>query len=241
AWVGTRHSNHAGAAGVYPALALRNGLGAVYMAVAAGNTMPPWGGLERLLGTNPLAVAIPAGDEIPFQLDIATTVSSHGTIRVMALAGERLPVGWVVDADGEPITDPDQADEGFLVPIGGHKGSGLNIMIGLIAGVMNGAAFGRDVVGHSHPAETPSNTGQTMIAFRPDLFSPLAEFRSEMDQRLRELRSSGKNGTAVRLSGENAAQLEAEQRNLGIPVPEPLLADLRVFAADLKLKDRLDG
>ncbi len=92
-WVGTVHSNHAGAAGIYPAMALRHGLGAFYFAVANGNGMPPWGGVERLLGTNPIAFAIPAGHELPFQLDIATTVASHGTIKVTAQAGEQMPEG----------------------------------------------------------------------------------------------------------------------------------------------------
>ncbi|MDH3249842.1 MAG: Ldh family oxidoreductase, partial [Acidimicrobiia bacterium] len=88
-WVGTTNSNHAGAAGIYPAMALEQGLGAFYFAVANGNGMPPWGGIERLLGTNPIAFAIPAGDQTPFELDIATTVASHGTIKVTAQAGER--------------------------------------------------------------------------------------------------------------------------------------------------------
>jgi L-2-hydroxycarboxylate dehydrogenase (NAD+) len=102
AWVATVNSNHAGAAGIYPAMALRRGLGAMYWAVANGNGMPPWGGREKLLGTNPMAVAFPAGDEVPFQLDIATTVASHGTIKVAALAGTPMPEGWVVDFDGNP-------------------------------------------------------------------------------------------------------------------------------------------
>ena len=105
AWVGTVHSNHAGAAGLYPAMAMRRGLISMYLAVANANGMPPWGGIERILGTNPIAVAIP-GDDDGFQLDIATTVASHGTIKVVAQAGEEMPEGRVVDADGNPITDP---------------------------------------------------------------------------------------------------------------------------------------
>lgn len=240
AWVGTRTSNHAGAAGVYPALALREGMGGIYMAVAAGNAMPPWGGVERLLGTNPLAVAIPAGEGPPFQLDIATTVASHGTIRVKAVAGEQLPEGWVVDREGNPITDPDKAGDGYLMPIGGYKGSGLNIMIGLIAGVMNGAAFGSDVIGHSDPESTPSNTGQTFIVFRPDVLGPMDEFQTRMDAKLSELRASGEVGSVVRLPGERAVEVEAEQRRDGIDVPPPLLSDLRNFATELDLADRLE-
>jgi LDH2 family malate/lactate/ureidoglycolate dehydrogenase len=238
-WVGARNSNHAGAAGVYPAMALRRGLGAIYMAVAAGNVMPPWGGVERLLGTNPIAVAIPAGESPAFQLDMATTVTSHGTIRVMAAAGRPLPAGWVIDAAGHPITDPARADEGLLLPIGGHKGSGLNIMIGLLAGVMNGAAFGHDVVGRTDPLSTPTNTGQTILVFRPDLFMTADQFAAAMDRHLGELRASApaRVSDPVRLPGERAVELEEEHRRLGIPVPDPLLEDLRRLAAELGVAD----
>ncbi len=231
-WVGTVHSNHAGAAGIYPAMALRHGLGAFYFAVANGNGMPPWGGVERLLGTNPIAFAIPAGHELPFQLDIATTVASHGTIKVTAQAGEQMPEGWVVDREGNPITDPHRAGEGFLMPIGGYKGAGLNIMIGLLAGAMTGAAFGRDVVPFQTDHTTPTNTGQAMIAFRPDLFSPRPEFEERMDAKLRELRHSEPAGSdPVTLPGERAITREEENRRLGIPVPANLLAAVNDLAA----------
>lgn len=233
-WVGTVHSNHAGAAGIYPAMAVRRGLGAFYFAVANGNGMPPWGGNERLLGTNPIAFAVPAGHEIPFQLDIATTVASHGTIKVTAQAGEQMPEGWVIDAEGTPITDPKRASEGFLMPIGGYKGAGLNIMIGALAGIMTGAAFGRDVVPFQTDHVTPTNTGQAMIAFRPDLFSPLAEYDDRMDAKLRELRESGTaSGDPVQLPGERAFAREAENRAQGLPVPDALLATVNALASEL--------
>ena len=240
AWIGTRNSNHAGAAGVYPALALKEGLIGVYMAVAAGNVMPPWGGLDRLLGTSPLAVAIPALDEVPFQLDIATTVTSHGSIKVKQLAGESLPLGWVVGRDGEPITDPARADDGFLLPIGGYKGAGLNFAIGILAGVFNGAAFGTDVVGMGQATDRPSNTGQAILVMRPDLFCSQEEFLQTMDRHLREFRASTPAGPdPVRLPGERAVELEAEQREVGIPVPPVLLAELQQLASELGL-ERLD-
>ena len=110
----------------------------------------------------------------PFVLDIATTATSHGTIKVHAREGTPMPEGWVVDADGRPITDPARAGEGFLVPMGGYKGSGLTIAIGLLAGVLNGAAFGRDVVDHRRDQATPTNTGQSILVMRPDLFRPQA-------------------------------------------------------------------
>jgi LDH2 family malate/lactate/ureidoglycolate dehydrogenase len=229
AWVGTVHSNHAGAAGVYTAMVVRQGLIAVYMAVASANVMPPWGGRERLLGTNPISIAIPAGEEDPFLLDIATTVTSHGTIKVVAQRGEQMPEGWVVDPEGKPILDPHRADEGFLMPIGGYKGAGLNLAIGLLAGVLNDAAFGADVIDHRAVPEQPANTGQAILALRPDLFRDLGEFEADINRHLRALRESGDPG-ALRLPGETAARLEREQRRDGIPVGEVLLGQLHTLA-----------
>lgn len=242
AMVGTVHSNHAGAAGVYTAMALRHDLASMYFAVANANGLAPWGGRERLLGTNPIAAAFPAGEEVPFQLDIATTVASHGSIRVKQLAGEPMPEGWVIDAEGNPITDPRLVDDGFLVPIGGYKGSGLNIMIGALAGIMTGAAFGRSVVNFRRDATTPTNTGQAIIVIRPDLFIPMDHYKREMDRQLRELRASeSMTGEPVRLPGERATELEIEQRRWGIPVQDSLIADLNALAERLGMAARLTG
>jgi len=241
AWVGTRRSNHAGAAGVYSAMAMREDLIGIYCAVASANVMPPWGGRERLLGTNPLAVSIPAGEEVPFQLDIATTVASHGTIKVKAQAGESMPEGWVIDLDGNPITHPERADEGFLMPIGGYKGSGLNLAIGMLAGIMNGAAFGREVIDHRVVLDRPADTGQAILVLRPDLFLGIDEFKTEMDRQLRMLRGSeSMTDEPVQLAGERAVAVETQRRQDGVPVPDPLLAKLRALAERLGLDDRLD-
>ena len=230
-WVATVHSNHAGAAGIYTAMALQAGLGAMYFAVANTNGMPPWGGRERLLGTNPLAVAFPGGSEGPFELDIATTVASHGTIEVKARAGEPLPEGWVADMDGNPITDPARAEEGFLLPIGGYKGAGLNFMIGAFAGVMTGAAFGRDVVEFRHDHVTPTNTGQSVMVFRPDLFISADEYDTRMSAILREFRTSeSSSDQPIRLPGDNARATVARNLEAGIPVPANLLTQLNDLA-----------
>src|SRR5918996_5491659 len=230
-WVGTVRSNHAGAAGVYTGLALDAGLGALYFAVANGNGMPPWGGRERLLGTNPLAVAFPAGHEPAFELDIATSVVSHGTIDVKARAGEPLPEGWVVDLDGNPITDPERADEGFLMPIGGYKGSGLTFMVGALAGIMTGAAFGRDVVPFRRDLVSPTNTGQAIVVFRPELFMERSEYEQRMDQLLRDFRSSeSMTDEPVRLPGERAHRTIAENLELGVPVSDALITQLQALA-----------
>jgi len=240
AWVGTVRSNHAGAAGVYTSMAMESGLIAIYMAVASANVMPPWGGRERLLGTNPISIAIPGGVDGGFLLDIATTVTSHGTIKVKALAGEDMPEGWVVDMDGNPITDPHRANEGYLMPIGGYKGAGLNMAIGLLAGVLNGAAFGSDVIDHRDVPDRPANTGQSIFVMRPDLFRDREELEGAMDEAVREMRASGDHG-AVRIPGEGASAARARQAVDGIAIPDELLAQLRDVASQLGVADDLSG
>lgn len=222
AWVGVRGSNHAGAAGVYAALGLERGLIGLYLAVGSSNHLPPWGGIDPLLSTNPIAVAIPAGDEAPVVLDMATTVVSYGRIKVAAERGEAMPEGWMVDRTGAPITDPARSGEGFLLPIGGYKGYGLGLVVGLLAGVLNGAAFGSDVVNFTQDHETPPNTGQTVVMVRPDLFRPAEEFRAEMDQRIRELRGSTpmEGHPPVRVPGDRAPQRQAEAEEEGVAVTD---------------------
>lgn len=227
AWVGTRHSNHAGAAGLYPVMAADAGYIAVYLAVANANGMPPWGGTNPVLGTNPLAIAVPAQPH-PFLLDIATTAASHGTIKVAAQQGVAMPEGWVVDTDGRPITDPARAHEGYLVPMGGYKGSGLTIAIGLLAGVLNGAAFGASVVDHRHDQVTPTNTGQAILVLRPDLFGPREQILAGFTEHVAALRDSG---GPVHLPGDGAAASLAEARRRGVPVPAPLARDLAAVAS----------
>ena len=134
-WVGVRRSNHAGPASLYAAMPVAHGMVGIYSAVASANHMAPWGGLESLLGTNPLAIGIPTGDAPPVILDIATTVVSYGTVKNYTLQGKAMPEGWMIDrSTGSPLTDSARSTEGVLLPIGGYKGAGLALMLGLLAG-----------------------------------------------------------------------------------------------------------
>jgi L-2-hydroxycarboxylate dehydrogenase (NAD+) len=241
AWVGTVNSNHAGAAGLYVEMAADRGLIGVYLAVANANGMPPAGGTNPLLGTNPLAIAIPTTHGPSFLLDIASTNASHGTIKVAAREGRTMPEGWVVDVDGRPITDPARADEGFLVPMGGYKGSGLTIAIGLLAGVLNGAAFGAEVVDHRVDQSSATNTGQAMLVLRPDLFRDRDEVLTALTRHLEALRTSGKaDGSPVRLPGDQAAKLRREHEAHGLPVPAALASELHTLAAELGILSPFD-
>src|SRR5215469_6330643 len=108
-WVGARHSNHAGAAAPYAMIPLAHDMIGLYLAVAETNHMAPTGGIEALLGTNPIAIAIPTQDEPPIVHDVATTVASNGKVSAMTASGTPLPEGWLIDRDGNPVTDPKRA------------------------------------------------------------------------------------------------------------------------------------
>jgi len=111
-WVGARMSNHAGPAALYAMMPLAHDMIGLYLAVGSNNHLPPWGSTENLLGTNPIAIAIPAGDEPPIVLDMAPTVAAFGKVRLKMQRGEEMPVGWMIDRNGKPLTDPKHAEDG---------------------------------------------------------------------------------------------------------------------------------
>jgi L-2-hydroxycarboxylate dehydrogenase (NAD+) len=238
AWVGARRSNHAGAGALYSAIPVEHDMVAIYMAVSSANHMAPWGGAEPLMGTNPIAIGIPAGEEPPIMLDMATSVASFGKIRTHALENKPLPEGWMVNRnDGQPLTDASRIKEGLLLPIGGYKGSGLALAIGLLAGPLNGAAFGRDVREFSTIASRESNTGQSIIALDIARFVPLEAFKAEIDRHIRELRSSARlpGVDAIHIPGEQAHR-RRRQREQGVPLSAALIAELDKLAQLLGLE-----
>jgi L-2-hydroxycarboxylate dehydrogenase (NAD+) len=235
-------SNHAGPAALYATMPLAHAMIGVYTAVANANHMPPWGGRDSVLGTNPLAIAVPTRDEPPFVLDMATTVVSYGTIKKYAQRGLPLESGWMITADGEAVVDPARVAEGFLLPIGGYKGSGLAIGLGLLAGVLNGAAFGREVVDFNADDHSTTNTGHAIIALDPSrFFGSVAVFTSEVDRHLRELRSSARRPgvDAIYLPGERRQERIEERTREGIPMPEALLDELDRLAERLGVEPLL--
>jgi LDH2 family malate/lactate/ureidoglycolate dehydrogenase len=237
-WVGSRRSNHAGAAGIYAAIPLAAGMIGLYGAAASANHMAPWGGAEALLGTNPIAAAIPAGEEAPVVVDIATSVSSFGVIRKHALEGRALPEGWVVDPKtGGPVTDAKAAGAGVLLPIGGHKGSGLSLIIGILGGVLNGAAFGRDVREFGGASDKGSNTGQFVVALDIARFMPPETFRAEMDRHIRDLRGSAPlpGFEAVRVPGAERRRRRDQRARDGVPLSAALIKQLDEVAATLAI------
>ena len=238
AWVGVRGSNHAGPAGLYAEMPALHGMVGLYAAVANANHMGMWGGTDLLLGTNPLAIGVPSGSG-PLVLDIATSIVAYGTVKKYAQRGLPMPEGWFVDAKtGAPITDAARSHEGLLLPMGEYKGAGLAVMLGLIAGVLNGAAFGRDVVDFNADERTATNTGQFIIAVDVARFTPLDTFKAEVDRHARDLRASNRlpGVDKIRLPGDRRRECRDERLRDGIPLPPQLLALLDKLAAELKIK-----
>jgi LDH2 family malate/lactate/ureidoglycolate dehydrogenase len=235
AWVGARRSNHAGSGAVYACLPLEAGMVGVYTVVASANHMAPWGGTDSLLGTNPLAIAIPMAGLDPVVLDMATTVVSYGTVKGHALLGTPMPEGWMVDAKtGEPLTDPARSKDGILLPIGGYKGSGLALMLGLLAGPLNRAAFGRDVVDFNADDRTVTETGHALIALDVARFLDPKEFTEEVARHLDDLRNSARlpGVERIRLPGEMRAARRKDRAANGVPIPQALIAQLDKLAAE---------
>jgi len=235
-WVGARRSNHAGAGAIYAAIPLRDGMVGIYGAASSVNHMAPWGGSEPLLGTNPIAVAIPSGDEPAVVLDIATSLASNGAIRSHELEGKPMPQGWVQNRnDGSSITDPRRINEGTYLPMGGYKGSGLSIVIGLLAGSLNRAAFGRDIRDFAAPAGGDGNVGQFVIALDVARFMPLDAFKAEVDRHIRDLVSSRRlpGGDDIRVPGMGRAARRAERERNGVPLHGTVLAQVDEVAKSL--------
>jgi L-2-hydroxycarboxylate dehydrogenase (NAD+) len=234
-WVGAKMSNHAGPASLYSNMPLAHNMIGLYMAVGSANHLPPWGGIDMLLSTNPLAVSIPAGEEPPIVLDMATTVAAYGKVKTKAQRGEMMPEGWMIDREGKPLTDPKRANEGFLLPIGGYKGYGLALIIGLLSGTLNGAAMGKDVIDFNADDKSVTNTGHAIVAINIDAFMSRDDFCKHVDVLARELRASKRmpGVDRIRLPGEGSHTARVDNEKNGVPVPAALMDALDKLAAEL--------
>lgn len=235
AWVGTRYSNHAGPASLYARKPMQHDMLGLYFAVGNANHLPPWGGMEMLLSTNPIAAGIPAGEEPPVVLDMATTVAAYGKVKAKAKRGESMPEGWMIDRQGKPLLDPKRANEGFLLPIGGHKGYGLALLVGLLAGTLGGAAMGRDVVDFNADDATVTNTGQAILVIDLAAFGDPQVFRHAVDKLVRDIRGSARLPGVERiwLPGEQSHEKRQRYAAQGIPVSPVLFDELNSLAAEI--------
>ena len=235
AWVSTRFSNHAGPASLYSRRPLQHNMLGLYFAVGNANHLPPWGGTDMLLSTNPISAGIPTSEEPPVVLDMATTVAAYGKVKAKAKRGEMMPPGWMIDRQGQPLLDPNKANDGFLLPIGEHKGYGLALIVGLLAGTLGGAAMGRDVIDFNADHVSVTNTGQAILVIDLAAFGDPEHFKHEVDRLVRDIRNSERLPGVERiwLPGEQSHEKRERYVTQGIPVAPTLIAELNHLAAEL--------
>lgn len=241
AFGGVRNSNHFGIAGYYAMMALEHDM----IGMASTNSVKygaPTFGKDVMLGTNPLAYAIPAGEEPAFVLDFATTTVPKGKLEVYKRKGKPLLPGWAIDSSGNMTHDPDEALRGALLPLGGfgtdgggHKGFGLGLLVDILCGVLSGGAFGPTL-----PHVTDTNKGAISHwfgAFRVDGFRDVAQFKADMDKELRFFKGSSRVPGADRIyvAGEPEHEKTAHHREHGVPVHTKVWDGLAKLASELNI------
>jgi LDH2 family malate/lactate/ureidoglycolate dehydrogenase len=203
--------------------------------ITAANTYTfasPYGGADRITGTNPIIIAIPTGEEYPMVMDIATTIVAMGKIQAAAREGKNIPLDWgAKDYDGNPTTDSRVAYS--LSPIGAHKGYGLAVMVDALSTLLSGACYGTDI-GQITKLE-PENTGFFMILIDPSKFMPIEEFKANADRYVRMIKGSRK-ATGVDeifMPGEIEYRLFKETKKNGINISDAVCTELAGLAAGL--------
>lgn len=230
-FVGVRHSNHFGTCAYYVLKAIRDNFALIVLSNAS-QTMPPTGGVRPFIGTNPLAMGVPSGRELPFVFDMATSVVARGKIIVAAQKGESIPLGWAIDKEGRPTTDAEKALDGSVLPIGGAKGYGISMMIDILSGVLTGAGFGKYVNNMYENWEEPQNVGHTFICVDIGRFMPIEQFKERMDRYIRDIKAEprAEGVDEIWIPGEIEFRLTRERSAHGIPLSAKLVAELRVLA-----------
>lgn len=241
-WVSVKNSNHYGIAGVHAMAALEHDMIGISMTNASPLVSPTFSS-ERLLGTNPIAVAIPAKNQPPFVADLATTTAANGKLEILLRKNEQAPLGWIQDKDGFPTTSPNGVkDGGALLPLGGdrehgsHKGYALGAIVDIFSAVLSGANYGPWVppfVAFLQPDPNPvgEGLGHFFGAMRVDAFRPADEFKANMDNWIERFRSSKTTADhdRVLIPGDPERELEQERLSSGIPLLKPVEEDLRLL------------
>ncbi|HEB64797.1 MAG TPA: Ldh family oxidoreductase [Chloroflexi bacterium] len=248
-FVTVRNSNHYGIAGYYAMMALEHDCIGISMTNAAVLVVPTFG-RDAMLGTNPIAVAAPAGDEPPFVLDMATSTVPRGKLEVYHRLEKPLPIGWATDETGMPTTDAGRVLEnlktragGGLLPLGGagellrgYKGYGLAVWVDIFSALLSGAAYANLVYPKDEAGNPlPSAIGHFFGAWRVDAFRPVDEFKAAMDDLQRRLKNAPKAEGAERIyiHGEKEFEEAARRTKEGIPLNPKVAADLQAIGEEL--------
>lgn len=247
-WVSVQNSNHFGIAGYHSMMALSHDMIGIAMTNASALVAPTFS-TEKLLGTNPISVAIPAGEEQPFVADFATTTAANGKLENLQRKNMPAPTGWIQKEDGSPSTNANELKQGgALLPLGGdrehgsHKGFMLGSIVDIFSAVLSGANYGPWVPPFPAYVPMPENMpgkgiGHFFGAMRIDAFRPAEDFKVNMDQWIRRFKSAktAEGYAAVIIPGEPETSLEKAYREHGIPLLEPVVADLKKLGEQFSL------
>lgn len=239
-WVSVRNTNHFGIAGYHAMMALQHDMIGMAMTNASALVAPTFS-IERMLGTNPIAVAIPAGEEPAFVADMATTTAANGKLEILQRKNGEAPLGWVQDKEGNPSTDANiLKKEGALLPLGSdrehgsHKGYALGAVVDIFSAVLSGGSYGPWAPPFPAYVPMPENMpgkglGHFFGAMRVDAFRPAEEFKQHMDNWIKRFRNAtpAPGHERVLIPGDPEREYELERKVKGIPVVASVAADLK--------------
>lgn len=247
-WVSVRNSNHFGIAGHHAMMALEQDMIGMAMTNASALVAPTFS-VERMLGTNPIAVAIPAGEQPPFVADFATTTAANGKLEILQRKQEEAPLGWVQDQQGYPSTDASiLKKQGALLPLGSdrdhgsHKGYALGSIVDIFSAVLSGASYGPWAPPFPAYVPMPENMpgeglGHFFGAMRVDAFRPANEFKQHMDNWISRFRMArpAKGHEKVLIPGDPEREMESIRMKEGIPLVDSVVAELEQLATRFSL------
>jgi LDH2 family malate/lactate/ureidoglycolate dehydrogenase len=233
--VAVRNSNHFGTAMYFSLMGPAQGC-IMMIATNASAAMAPWGGREKRVGTNPWSISAPAGRHPPLVLDIANTAVARGKIYVARQNGQPIPPGWAITAAGEPTTDASEALAGLILPMAGHKGYAIAVMMDVMAGVLGGSSFGAEV-GGPYQADRRSGCGHLMIALDVAAFMPPAAFGQRVEQMIEQLKATppAPGAAEVLVPGEPEVRCDEHNRRHGLELAQQTRADLEALGRELGL------
>jgi L-2-hydroxycarboxylate dehydrogenase (NAD+) len=246
-WVSVKNSNHYGIAGYHAMMALENDMIGISMTNASPLVAPTFS-LDRMLGTNPIAVAVPANKEPAFVADFATTTAANGKLEILQRKGTEAPTGWIQNAEGQSSLNPHELkDGGALLPLGSdrdhgsHKGYCLGSIVDIFSAVLSGANYGPWVPPFVAFLPMPANPvgdgiGHFFGAMRVDAFRPAQEFKEHMDNWITTFRNAKSiPGEKVQIPGDQERLISEERMKAGIPIQDKVVADLNDLAARMQV------
>lgn len=238
--VGVVRSNHFGAAALFAKMAAEQGMIGIAMTNVRPNLVVP-GGSKPITGNNPIAIAAPTAEPFPFMLDISMSSVAGGKLLLAGKQKQKIPLDWATDKDGRPTDDPEKGFAGFLLPLGGHKGFGLSLVVDILSGVITGGAFQYHLKSMYKHQDDPSLTGHCMIVLNPSVIMPPEELRARMSEFYHTVKQSPMwdEEKEMFLPGEIEYLKQQERETTGIPIPAELYADLKTLAQELHVSSQL--